>query len=211
MTWAQTRTGCAVDLLRPDPDTIRLHDIAVALSRLPRFLGHTIGPRAYSVAQHSTHVESLLPEGTDPRARLAVLLHDAHEAYTGDFPSPLKEALGELRAAYGHTADPLAVIQRGLQDAIDAAFGLDMKTWPAELVCGLRAMTKRADLLALAIEKRDLMAPEPREWCLFALPDPGDAARIGPEHAAVAAADFAGRACSLATDAGIVLPPGLLS
>ena len=33
MTWIQTYTGLAVDLIEPDPNTIILEDIAHALSR----------------------------------------------------------------------------------------------------------------------------------------------------------------------------------
>src|SRR5690349_18223634 len=80
-----------------------LVDIAVGLSRLPRFAGQ--GWRWYSVLDHSLFADelvqrtALLPfqgvfQGDESHARrrwrLAVLLHDAHEAMTSDVPTPYK-------------------------------------------------------------------------------------------------------------------------
>jgi hypothetical protein len=71
-----------------------LDDIVLALSRQPRFGGH--GRVFYSVLDHSLFVEELaatfgyVGKVVDSRFRLAALLHDAHEAMTGDIPSPFK-------------------------------------------------------------------------------------------------------------------------
>lgn len=66
--------------------------IAHALSMLCRFGGHCI--EFYSVAQHSILVAELLRDkGYGPRVQLLGLLHDAHEAYTGDVVTPLKRKL----------------------------------------------------------------------------------------------------------------------
>lgn len=88
MTWIQTVSGVAFDLLNPTPDMIRLSDIAHALSRIPRFNGHT--PVPYSVAQHSVHVSTLAGMIDGPQGALDGLFHDAAEAYIGDMPSPVK-------------------------------------------------------------------------------------------------------------------------
>jgi 5'-nucleotidase len=64
--------------------SINIEDIAVSLARQPRFLGHS--QRFISIAEHSIavgHMTKLL--GGDP---LDGLLHDAHEAYTGDIIRP---------------------------------------------------------------------------------------------------------------------------
>lgn len=70
-----------------------LMDIAAALSRIPRFAGH--GRVNWSVLDHSLfcydiarHTEQL--RFGAPSLGLAMLLHDAHEALTGDIPSPMK-------------------------------------------------------------------------------------------------------------------------
>jgi hypothetical protein len=67
---------------------------ATALSRISRFNGNALG--FVSVAQHSVLVAAITV-GARPvdqsLARLA-LYHDAHEAITGDVPTPVKRAIG---------------------------------------------------------------------------------------------------------------------
>lgn len=74
--------------------------VAHALSLLNRFTGHI--PYPYSVAEHSTLAAKLW--GRTPIERLAILLHDAHEAFMGDIASPVKAAIGEtlLAECEGH-------------------------------------------------------------------------------------------------------------
>ena len=82
----ETFTGMMFDVVNPRPEDVRIDDIAHALSLLNRFNGHTRLP--YSVAEHSVHVCSDVVG--DVELRLAALLHDAAEAYTGDMTRPLK-------------------------------------------------------------------------------------------------------------------------
>ena len=72
-------------------------DIALSLSRQPRFGGHT--RRWWTVLDHSLFCEELADhyaekmhlDANQARAlRLAALLHDAHESLTADVPSPFK-------------------------------------------------------------------------------------------------------------------------
>lgn len=74
-----------------------LSDIAVSLSRMPRFAGNTSIP--WTVLDHSLFMERLAADHAaemlydQNRARglrLAALLHDAHEAVTGDIPTAFK-------------------------------------------------------------------------------------------------------------------------
>jgi hypothetical protein len=190
--WMQTSTGAAIDILDPDPASIQLMDIAISLSRLPRFTGHTKPAVTANVAEHSLLVERLAPFGTSPVARLHLLFHDAHEMITADISSPLKSALKFLAGGY----DWVEVISRRIQHAIEVAANLPKVT------ADEYALIKRLDIEALAIEKRDCMAPEPQPW--LPLPDvseqPIDARPIGEAHARAA---FRGRALSLFCDAGI--------
>lgn len=93
----QTFSSKKFDPEHPLPEQIDLLDIAVALSRIPRFVGHTAFH--YSVAQHSLTVASLMRSRQfsdcidSRRLQLLGLLHDADEAYTSDIPSPVKERL----------------------------------------------------------------------------------------------------------------------
>lgn len=88
MTYIITRSGHAVS---PHGGTIDLADIRTGLVAAPRFAGHTRKP--WCVLQHSLVVWRLLREAQPlptPESQLWALLHDAHEAYTGDIPSPFK-------------------------------------------------------------------------------------------------------------------------
>lgn len=90
-TSVRTRSGIYLDIADPKATDFNLNDICVALSRVPRFNGHTSVP--YSVAQHSYFVGRLMKRwGVNP---LAGYLHDASEAYISDIPSPAKRLLPE--------------------------------------------------------------------------------------------------------------------
>jgi hypothetical protein len=84
----QTYSGQTVDYLNPNPDTIKIEDIAKALSNECRFGGQS--RFHYSVGQHSILAAGLAPK----RLKLEALLHDAEEAYIKDLPTPLAAAIG---------------------------------------------------------------------------------------------------------------------
>jgi len=86
----QVNSGGIFDPLNPDPAGILIEDVAHALARQSRFLGH--GDGSYSVAEHCVHVS----RACEPEDALWGLLHDATEAYLGDLPTPLKQSeIGE--------------------------------------------------------------------------------------------------------------------
>lgn len=129
-----TATGRYFDFTRPTRDMIDIDDIAIALSRMPRFTGHTT--TFYSVAQHSVLVAHVVPE----EYALQGLLHDATEAYMGDMSTPLKQLVPEYKA-----------IENRVERAICERFGLPFPLHPS---------IKAADLRMLVTERRDLM-PKP--------------------------------------------------
>lgn len=83
-TWLPTFSGGQLDPLDPNPSQILIEDIAHALSNLCRWNGHCRS--YYSVGEHSLRVSLAVP----PKDALWGLLHDATEAYLGDFVSPIK-------------------------------------------------------------------------------------------------------------------------
>jgi 5'-nucleotidase len=138
--WQRMLSGRRLDLLDPDPVDIEIEDIAQGLARVARWNGQTLGPHAFSVAQHSLVVDEICG-GRNPDWpagwRLGALLHDAPEYVVGDLISPFKNAIGldykqlELR----------------LLAAIHARFKL-----PAELPESVRAEIKACDRIAAFYE-----------------------------------------------------------
>lgn len=96
-TAIMTASGRFFDPMAPRVEDVNLHDIALALGRIPRFNGHT--KRVITVAEHSLRVARFAvriaaSRGMGEHARrvveLLALLHDAAEAYLGDIVRPLK-------------------------------------------------------------------------------------------------------------------------
>lgn len=141
-----TQTGQDINYKKPVPAHFTLEDIARALSRHPRFCGHT--KKFYSVAQHSVGVSliarALAPDTLRLTAAFEGLMHDAHEAYTGDAPTPFKNAVDEEKVySYPHPVGAYRAVQNRLDKALRKQFGL-FETEPAYV--------KFADRLALLLE-----------------------------------------------------------
>ena len=132
----------------------RIEVIAHSLAQINRFTGHASRP--YSVAEHSVLVCDILAGmGHGPHAQLAGLMHDAHECVCGDVASPVKWAVG---TAWIALENPLALLMRKHYH-LQAAY------------TGNRQHIKRADLIALATERRDLMRFDPTVNLLWPILD----------------------------------------
>ena len=129
--WVETYNGGKLHLAEPRFDEITIEDIAHSLSLLCRFTGHC--SKFYSVAQHSIYVSQIL----DDKDKLAGLLHDASETYTGDMNRPMKSLFRAFKP-----------IENIIQDAIYRRFGIHRYD---------HTLIKRADNIMLATEARDLM------------------------------------------------------
>lgn len=101
-----THTGLLFNYYAPE---VNLTDVAHGLSNTCRFSGQT--DRYYSVAEHSILVAAIVFNQTsDHFLALAALWHDAHEAYVGDIPTPLKRVLGgEYRIITNRIDDEVGV------------------------------------------------------------------------------------------------------
>lgn len=142
----ETYTGVRFRVLSPAPADVRILDIAHALSNVCRFNGHTRVP--YSVGEHSVRVSNLIESwGGSKQVQLWGLLHDASEAYVGDQSSPFKRTA----AMQGYRE-----VEKNLMAVICERFKL-----PAEQP----AIVRKADLVMLATEARDLMPRVPEHWC----------------------------------------------
>lgn len=154
MTTLLTNSGIDVRPGELDPSTVRIDDIAHALSLRCRLLGHT--RIHYSVAQHSLLVARILEDMGAPRgAILCGLMHDAHEAYVGSVPASIKTVLGAAWADVEQQAEAAVLVATGLTHT--------MMDW--------RDLIRHVDRIALATERRDLMrfdADSNRAWLLLA-------------------------------------------
>jgi uncharacterized protein len=181
MTWKQTASGRAFDLLHPRAEDVDFaRDVAWPLACLARYGGH-VPAGVYSVAQHCVQgADALLEETGSPAAALAFLLHDAHEAYCGDIATPVAKALAthagltvaspqardssgrrdpHQRAAEAAVTYGLKRMKRALDAAIHAAAGVP---WP--LPAMVEHVVEEMDRRMLNTERAQFLAPPPRPW-----------------------------------------------
>ena len=149
MSWMQTYTGIPFELTNISKDLIHFEDIVVSLSRQVRFNGHTKKP--ITIAQHSVLVaEMVMDAGGSDELILAALLHDGHEAYMSDIPSPIKWALGD-------NWKPFKEVEAKIDAAISERFGIDVSLFSDPLL-------KHADGSALWHEKEALLEDWGHMW-----------------------------------------------
>lgn len=149
--WQRMLSGRRLNLLEPSPLDIEIEDIAHGLSRVARWNGQTSGNWAFSVAEHSVLVETILEryrKNAPTEWRLAALVHDAAEYVIGDLISPFKAAVGLDYKAF----------ERNLQSAIHIRFGL-----PATLPKTAQSLIKRADRASAYVEAVQLAGFDPSE------------------------------------------------
>lgn len=142
--WVRLASGRRIDLLNPSPLDFEDEDIAIGLSRTPRWGGHSVWEWPLSVAQHSIMVLAIArakSRAPMPREQqLATLLHDASEGLMAFDPiSPVKPFLGA-----GYKA-----LDTRLQTAVHVRYGL-----PAQLPSAWTALIKDADRASAAAEAR---------------------------------------------------------
>lgn len=180
--WYHCASGRPFFPTDPQPEDVRIEDIAHHLSLVCRFGGAV--REFYSVAQHSILVHSIVvgmnrkAEDLDEKeqtptpinlyrnacAELQALMHDASEAYCGDMVRPLKRQMRDY-----------CVAESRIWQAIAHRFGMPIAQWSS---------VKRADEIALTIERDALLLPPSSPWRDGLLLPNTDAA----SHAAVFAA-----------------------
>jgi len=125
-----TYYGHKVHYLSPKISEIDIRDIVHALSRIPRFNGHTHQP--YYVAQHVCVCHDISPQEVKKEA----FCHDHAESFAADVPSPLKSLIPQYKEIEGR-----------LEKIIAKKFKLKYP-FPSAV--------KEADMRMLVTEMRDL-------------------------------------------------------
>jgi len=140
--WMQVGAGRIFYPFDPRPEEVHIDDIGTGLSRIIRYNGHS--DTWVTVAQHSVQCEYMArKDGLSVSDRLAILMHDAAEAYIGDMIRPLKCMFPEFKRVE-------AKVYAAIEEALSLPY-LDEST------------IKYYDNLAWAWEKRDFF-PSSREW-----------------------------------------------
>lgn len=154
--YTDTISGGFFDLADPRSEQVKFGDIAYALARIPRFVGHTLG-EPYSVAAHSIWIAEYLL-ATTGRADIALhgLMHDAHEAYMGDIVRQVK--------SFPRVYPKLKAVEERVQTAIYLA--LEMPPITPDIARHVH----EADQIALAREARELKPNIGPHWNLPTVP-----------------------------------------
>lgn len=154
--WIQQLYGKALDLNDPQPEQICFHSMAVALSRINRFDGHTSSQ--WSVLQHLYLVKDLAIDchGAAP-IELWALLHDAHEAALGDIATPVVLALEEECSG---AANAIGRLKWRLDRAIIRALDLP-ESFPDDAT---RSIVEMCDERSLELERQRFLSASERAW-----------------------------------------------
>lgn len=136
----QMYSGRFFDFLNIDDNEIEIEDVAHALANNCRFGGHCFP--FYSIAEHSVRASWITP----PEHAYAALMHDSSESVLQDMPTPIKMILPDYMALEGK-----------VEQFMGRRFGYSVP---------LHAEVKRADLIMLATEKRDLK-PHSSHWAML--------------------------------------------
>jgi hypothetical protein len=143
-------SGTLLDLAAPRPKDIYISDIIFQMTRIGRYNCATLTRNLWTVGDHLRVSDAvylwLCKTGYftyDPEIRVAILLHDAEEIYTGDLVSPVKRLLRKLGNMLGFSD-----MTERLARAIALRFGLRTDLTDAE-----HDMIKDVDQFAYEVEK----------------------------------------------------------
>lgn len=135
-----TYSGKRFDYIEQNPENVCIEDIAYSLSRLCRFCGHI--KIFYTVCHHSMALSDLF---SSVRMKILAFLHDAHEIYLNDMPSPAVSWINILDG--GHFKESLKKAKHILDKTIFEHLEID---FPSNQE---RKMVKSAEDILFNIEK----------------------------------------------------------
>lgn len=146
--WMCTFHGHKVYPLDPRPEEVCMIDIAHSLSMQCRYSGMT--SKFYSVAEHCLLMALTARQvGYTPQIQLAMLVHDAAEAYLSDVIRPIKHSMPEYKAH-----------ETAMYAAIHERFA-----WPWPVDSWMNTTPIHAyDNYILYDEVSQLLAPTPEDW-----------------------------------------------
>jgi hypothetical protein len=144
----RTYTGRLFNFVDPTNNVIDIIDIAHGLSNICRFAGHVY--TNLTVAQHSVWCSYNVK---DQNCALAALMHDAHEAYVGDCPTPLKMLLPDYK-----------VVEDRVQGWVLDHFGLPKKLPPCVKEVDQLAYIHERDSFMISFDEEQILGVLPNAW-----------------------------------------------
>lgn len=157
----QTSTGGIFYPLDVREEEITLKDVAHGLSHKARFTGHT--RKFYCTAEHAVRVSKCVEMlGGTAMQQYVALHHDDSDAYLPDVPTPLK-VLPEFEF--------FRKIEKDIEHACYRKFGCVVDDY---------TIVKKADMMLLLTEKRDLMPKINGNWGRFEMKPIPEPYRIIP-------------------------------
>ncbi len=142
--YLQLYQGFVFDFENPSESAIDIVTIAHSLGNLCRFNGQC--DKFYSVAEHCYNMSFVVPE----ELMLIALLHDAHEAFVSDIPSPLKRYL----------KSEFFILEKTIIKIMHEYFGM----WDQYTAKGVKETIKYWDMRMLATEVEQLMGGQQVKW-----------------------------------------------
>ncbi|MCW3782496.1 hypothetical protein [Defluviimonas salinarum] len=193
--WIATSLGGMWSIEHPAPGDVRIEDVAAGLSRNCRYNGQLKEDADFlSVAEHSVAMTKwAVANGvaTHREDALAILLHDASEAFYGDMVTPLKDLLPQFRkyedkaqavimTAFGLAPDAVSIRKEEIK-LIDRRIRLDERDAviedPARSIGKRISWDKEPDLASIDVEIAGLNPRAARQaflecftWIVEALP-----------------------------------------
>lgn len=180
MTWIQTRSGRALDLLDPTPEMIDFReDVSIALAKTPRFAAQTSDINGiWAVSEHCVTgadwiggtegrrlcaAYGLVGNGAVRLAQAAFLMHDAHEYVITDIATPVTQAGDAVARAQGAPKGAVSGAIGSLKERLDAAiYRAAGRPWP--LPQNVLRLVKLVDARLLITERNHLLARPPKSW-----------------------------------------------
>ena len=150
--WLLTHSGIVWEPRESPASDITIEDLCYALARINRYGGHA-SPICYSVAEHSLLCLAIARSWRNTwdyskEIRLAILLHDAHEAYTG---------FGDICGNMKKWIPFIDTIEKIVDRKVAERFGILPTTFDDPIV-------KEADHAALLYEKERLFPKNNAPW-----------------------------------------------
>lgn len=137
-----TFTGKLINVMDLVLEDVYAEDIAMGLARECRFGNHT--KKIWSVAEHSVwcmqRAEEFYPN--DKSLQFAMLMHDAHEAYMGDWCTPMVDSIDNLHPGFKKVINSA---KEKVQNVINSRFGIFARVFEDDRI-------RRVDKLALEWE-----------------------------------------------------------